>query len=235
MATLSINSLTIRHKDQLLVDLVKSNALTIEHSLGLVGQSGSGKSLTLKAILGLLPSNLKANFQYTSDFELNKTNISFIPQNPFTSLSPMTKIAKQFFQPQNIMSEYFELVGLEEKLQNMFPVQLSGGQLQRVVIAIALSTQPKLLLLDEPTTALDFENKENILNLIKTLQKKLGFLTVFVSHDITSVKSTCKQLAIMNKGTIIEYGKTDEILKNPNERYTQTLIESNFSNREFRV
>jgi peptide/nickel transport system ATP-binding protein len=235
MATLTIQSLIIQHKDQLLVDLTKNYTLHIEHSLGLVGQSGSGKSLTLKTILGMLPSNLKADFNYQSDFELDKKNISFIPQNPFTSLSPMTKISKQFFQPQNIMDHYFELVGLEKRLQNMFPVHLSGGQLQRVVIAIALSTNPKLLLLDEPTTALDFKNKQNILELIQTLQKKLGFLTIFVSHDITSVESSCQKLAIMNKGTIIEYGNTKDILQNPNDQYTQTLIKSNFSNREFRV
>jgi peptide/nickel transport system ATP-binding protein len=235
MASLSIESLIIKQQDQILVNLSPNNTIKIQHSLGLVGQSGSGKSLTLKAILGMLPANLQAEFQYSSDFELTKKNISFIPQNPFTSLSPMTKISKQFFQPQNIIDEYFELVGLETKLQHMFPVQLSGGQLQRIVIAIALSTQPKLLLLDEPTTALDFDNKQNILQLIQSLQKKLNFLTIFVSHDIISVESTCEKIAIMNKGKIVEYGDTQNILHNPNEDYTKTLIQSNFSNREFRV
>jgi len=238
MAELTINSLVIKHNNTTLVDLLQKDtlcSLSINSSLGLVGQSGSGKSLTLKTILHMLPSNLNGEFSYDSSFDMNLQNIGFIPQNPFTSLSPMTKISKQFFQPQELIDHYFDLVGLEKELQNKFPVELSGGQLQRIVIAIALSTNPKLLLLDEPTTALDDLNKQNILQLIKKLQDKLGFITVFVSHDISSIDSVCDHIAVMNKGAICEYGKTDKIIESPQDPYTKLLIESSFENRQFRV
>jgi len=238
MSALTLKSLMIHENDTVLVDLFRKGEiknLSLSHSLGLVGQSGSGKSLTLKTILNMVPRNLRSEFQYESDFDLSLQNIGFIPQNPFTSLSPMTKIKKQFFQPRNIIDHYFELVGLDSSLQNKFPVELSGGQLQRVVIAIALSTQPKLLLLDEPTTALDNTSKENILLLIKKLQQQLDFLTIFVSHDINSVRSICQDIAIMHKGEICEYGKTESVLQAPKNQYTVSLIESNFENRRFRA
>jgi peptide/nickel transport system ATP-binding protein len=238
MAILTLKSLIIYEKKNKLVDLFSAleiQSISLSRSLGIVGQSGSGKSLSLKMILNMLPSNLQGNFQFESDFDLTLKNIGFIPQNPFTSLSPMTKISKQFFQPKEIRDYYFELVGLEQELQDKFPVELSGGQLQRVVIAIALSTKPKLLLLDEPTTALDETNKHNILNLIHKLQDQLGFLIIFVSHDITSVESICDNIAIMNKGSICEYEETSTILNNPKNDYTVSLIKSNFENRQFRV
>jgi peptide/nickel transport system ATP-binding protein len=238
MAILTLKSLIIYEKKNKLVDLfsgLEIQSISLSRSLGIVGQSGSGKSLSLKMILNMLPSNLQGNFQFESDFDLTLKNIGFIPQNPFTSLSPMTKISKQFFQPKEIRDYYFELVGLEQELQDKFPVELSGGQLQRVVIAIALSTKPKLLLLDEPTTALDETNKHNILNLIHKLQDQLGFLIIFVSHDITSVESICDNIAIMNKGSICEYEETSTILNNPKNDYTVSLIKSNFENRQFRV
>ncbi len=126
-------------------------------------------------------------------------------------------------------------VGLEEYILNRFPSELSGGQLQRVVIAIALSTSPKLLLLDEPTTALDTQSKGIILNLLKTLQKDLDILMLFVTHDISSIKDICEDIVILKDGVIVENGKVKSILKNPQEEYTKQLISSSFSNREFRV
>ena len=243
MAYLEIQNLIICEETTTLVDLLKEHkeAITIDSSLALVGQSGSGKSLSLKTILGMTPNNLKANFEYDSDFELSKQNLGFIPQNPFTSLSPMTKIKKQFFDAEGNyfkkerINELFEMVGLDAELQNRFPVELSGGQLQRVVIAIALSTNPKLLLLDEPTTALDDASKKNILDLILNLQEKLGFIFIFVSHDIESIKNICKDIAIIKNGSICDYGETEKVLLNPAHPYTDELISSNFQNRKFRV
>jgi len=237
MPILQINTLTIKDKNNILVDLIDSNnkKITIDSSLALVGQSGSGKSLTLKTILNMAPSNLDVNFKYDSDFTLDTKNIGFIPQNPFTSLSPMTKIYKQFFCSQDKIDKLLELVKLDKDFKYKFPMQLSGGQLQRVVIAIALSNSPKLLLLDEPTTALDDTNKQTIINLFKELQEKLNFLMIFVSHDTASIKEICEDIIILKDGKICEYGKLKDILNNPQHSYTKELINSNFKNREFRV
>lgn len=243
MLNLSIKKLKIFNDDKTIVDLTSKikQTISIGSSLALVGQSGSGKSLSLRTILNLLPSNLESDFLYKSNFDLNFQNIAFIPQNPFTSLSPMTKIGKQFFDinnqllPKDKIIELLKMVELDELFYSRFPLELSGGQLQRVVIAIALSNTPKLILLDEPTTALDKNTKEMILTLLKKLQDKLGFIFIFISHDIDSVKTICKNIAIMNCGAIVEYGDTKAVLKNPQNDYTKLLIKSNFHNREYRV
>ena len=146
----------------------------------------------------------------------------------------MTKIQKQFFCTQKRKVELLELVGLESWVLNRFPSQLSGGQLQRVVIAISLSTNPKLLLLDEPTTALDNESKTTILKLLEYLQEKLDILLLFVTHDIHSIKNICKNLVIIKDGSIVEKGLTQDILDKPENSYTQHLLESTFENKNFR-
>jgi peptide/nickel transport system ATP-binding protein len=146
----------------------------------------------------------------------------------------MTKIKNQFFCEEEKKKELFKIVGLEEKFLERFPSQLSGGQLQRVVIAIALSNDIKLLLLDEPTTALDEKSKQIVLDLIKKLQDELNILILFVTHDINSIKDICKNIVIIKDGTVIEKGKTNEILSLPKTNYTKTLINSTFENKEFR-
>jgi len=235
MPSLLIENLIVKNKDDVLVNLLKKNeTLKIDSSLALVGQSGSGKSLTLKTILNMLPSNLKSKFNYKSDFNLSYKNIGFIPQNPFTSLSPMTQIYKQFLSS-NKIDKLLKLVDIDINFKYKFPSQLSGGQLQRIIIAIALSNNPKLLLLDEPTTALDIRSKDIILNLIEELQNKLNFIIIFVSHDINSIKDICTNIAILKKGTICEIGKTNDILDNPTSSYTKQLISSSFKNRKFRI
>lgn len=227
---ININKLKIKLKKDTLLDL----NFNITNNTALIGESGSGKSLTLKTILNLLPQNLSADFDYTSDFELNYDNIGFIPQNPFTSLSPMTKIKNQFFCKKESMLLALKKVGLDSWILERFPNQLSGGQLQRVVIAIAISKKIKLLLLDEPTTALDEKNKKLIIDLIKQLAKELNLTLLFITHDIASIKDLCENMIIIRKGKIVQDGKTQEILQNPNNEYTKTLIESNFKTREFR-
>ncbi|AXX88045.1 ATP-binding cassette domain-containing protein [Malaciobacter marinus] len=227
---ININKLKIKLKKDTLLDL----NFNITNNTALIGESGSGKSLTLKTILNLLPQNLSADFDYTSDFELNYDNIGFIPQNPFTSLSPMTKIKNQFFCKKESMLLALKKVGLDSWILERFPNQLSGGQLQRVVIAIAISKKIKLLLLDEPTTALDEKNKKLIIDLIKQLAKEFNLTLLFITHDIASIKDLCENMIIIRKGKIVQDGKTQEILQNPNNEYTKTLIESNFKTREFR-
>ena len=227
---LKINKLKISSPQKQLVDI----SFDIKDSSALIGESGSGKSLTLKALLNLLPSTLNVDKDINSTFELNYDTIGFIPQNPFTSLSMMTKIKDQFFCSNEKKEEVLKLVDLDISLLNKFPSQLSGGQIQRIVIAIALSRNIKLLLLDEPTTALDEENKTNIINLINDLKNRLNILILFVTHDIESIKDICNEIIILKDGQIIEKGFTRDILSSPKEDYTKKLINSTFKNKNFR-
>jgi len=228
---MEINKLQIVLKDTKLVDI----KFKIESSLALVGQSGSGKSLTLKALLNMLPQEMECSLEYDADFTLQAgKTISFVPQNPFTALSPLTKIKNQFFVSRQKQKELLSQVGLKEEILERFPPELSGGQLQRVVIAIALETSPKLLLLDEPTTALDPQTRIIILDLLQKLQKKMQFKMLFVTHDMNSAKSLCEDICVIKDGILVEDGKMLDILQNPKEKYTRELIEANFANREYR-
>ena len=227
---LKINKLKISSPNKQLVDI----SFDIKDSSALIGESGSGKSLTLKALLNLLPSSLQVEKDIYSTFELNYDTIGFIPQNPFTSLSMMTKIKDQFFCSNEKKEEVLKLVDLDISLLNKFPSQLSGGQIQRIVIAIALSRNIKLLLLDEPTTALDEENKTNIINLINDLKNRLNILILFVTHDIESIKDICNEIIILKDGQVIEKGFTIDVLSTPKEDYTKKLINSTFKNKQFR-
>ncbi len=216
-------------------DTLLNISFNIDNSLALVGQSGSGKSLTLKALLGMLPHEMKLELKYKADFDLIRgKTISFVPQNPFTALSPLTKIKKQFFIDEKRQESLFKSVGLDKELLNRFPFELSGGQLQRVVIAMALEFKPRLLMLDEPTTALDPTTRFLILNLLKDLQQKLGFKILFVTHDMNSAKKLCEYICVIKDGKLIENGKMSEVLENSKKKYTKILIEANFANREFR-
>ena len=207
----------------------------INHSLALVGQSGSGKSLTLKALLGMLPSTLKATLDIEATFTCKRgEDIAFVPQNPFTALSPLTKIKDQFLLEDEEITHYLQMVDLESALMERFPPELSGGQLQRVIIAMALSQNPKLLLMDEPTTALDSKTRDMILALILSLQDKAGFLLLFVTHDMASAKMLCQEIAVIHEGRIVEHGAMNTVIKSPKHPYTQRLIEAGFKTRGFR-
>ena len=228
---LNIKRLKIESDSKVLVNFgFEINTLT-----ALVGESGSGKSLTIKAILGLLPSNLNVVFEYESNFEVELHNIAFIPQNPFTALSPLTKIKDQFFCTKHDQIQYLEAVGMEADVIEKFPSQLSGGQLQRILVAMAVSKNPKIILLDEPTTALDTTNKENIINLISRIQAIHKCIVLFVTHDILSIEHICEFVAVIQNGKLEEFGKTKEILNNPKKDYTKKLLQSNFKNRSFRA
>lgn len=227
---INVNRLKISSNKELLVDI----DFIINNSLALIGESGSGKSLTLKAILNLLPNSLKIEKNIKSDFVLGFDTIGFIPQNPFTSLSQMTKIKNQIFCTEEKKRATFNLLNLPLDILEKYPSQISGGQIQRVVIAIAISRDIKLLLLDEPTTALDLENKINIINIVKELQSNLNIKILFVTHDIESIREICEDVAIIKNGKIIEFGKTNIILNNPSNDYTKKLLDSSFKNKIFR-
>ncbi|NLC28095.1 MAG: ABC transporter ATP-binding protein [Campylobacteraceae bacterium] len=206
----------------------------IKHSLALVGESGSGKSLTLKALLGLTPKSLKVSLDYEATFKLERgKTVAFVPQNPFTALSPLTKIEDQFFHKE--AAHLMDLVKLKPSLLKSFPPELSGGQLQRIVIAIALSANPRLVLLDEPTTALDTETRSSILEMLRKLQEELGFVMLFVTHDMHSAMSICEDIAILQKGLIVEEGSMEKTINHPSHSYTKALLEAGFANRGFRT
>lgn len=224
--------LCIAHEEKALVDI----SFSFERSFALIGQSGSGKSLTLKALLGMLPSSLKATIDIEASYPLERgKDIAFVPQNPFTALSPLTKIKSQFGKAYDEAARYLEMVELDASFLERFPSELSGGQLQRVIVAMALSLEPKLLLLDEPTTALDDENKERILQLIKKLSQTFNFDILFVTHDLLAIEGICEEVGILHHGKMVEKGFSVEILNHPQKEYTQALLRAGFKQRSFRA
>ena len=210
-------------------------SFTIRRSLALVGESGSGKSLTLKALLGMLPKGFFAEMACESDFPIERgKTVAYVPQNPFTALSPLTKIEDQWIVAEDAAPAMMEQVGLERALLKRFPPELSGGQLQRVVIAMALASRPKLLLLDEPTTALDAHLRVVVVELLLRLQAEMGFKTLFVTHDIATAAKLCSEITVIRKGRVMEEGPMERVMHAPEAEYTKALIAANFANREFR-
>lgn len=232
MKSIHIDRLQIVHAGKILVDC----SFEIHASLALVGQSGSGKSLILKTLLGLNDRTLDVSLEKRSEFEwIMGKSVSLVPQNPFTALSPLTKIKDQMFLSQERCGEIFGWLGLDVQLLQRYPSELSGGQLQRVIIAMALGFEPRLLLLDEPTTALDPASKKELICLLQDLQQKLGFAMLFVTHDMGVAQELCEDICILKEGMIVEEGKMAEVIAHPKHPYTYRLMEADFNNRTFRV
>ena len=228
---MKINRLDISLEDKPLVSI----DFAIHNSLALVGESGSGKSLTLKALLGMLGDDMDVALDVDADFELIKgETISFVPQNPFTALSPLTRLRDHFMVDRKRQEELVHMVGLQPELLDRFPPELSGGQLQRMIIMIALEKTPKLMLLDEPTTALDPETRTLIIELLKYLQEELGFKMLFVTHDMESAKGLCEDIVVIKEGRVVERGNLVKVISDPQKTYTKVLIDSNFARRDFR-
>lgn len=221
--------------------------------LGIVGESGSGKSVTAYSVMGLTahPGKLVSgsirfnghDIDKMSEKELRKirgNEASMIFQDPMTSLNPVYTIGNQIEevilrhtdldkkQAKARAKELLELVGINEpeKRLKQYPHELSGGMRQRIMIAIALACEPKLLIADEPTTALDVTIQAQILELMKDLREKLGMSIIMITHDLGVVASMCEKIAVMYAGHIIEYGTADEIFYNPKHEYTKGLIKS---------
>ena len=221
--------------------------------LGIVGESGSGKSVTAYSVMGLtaFPGRLvggtirfnghQVDQMTEKEFRKMRGNeVSIIFQDPMTSLNPVYTVGNQIEEvirlhtdktKQEIKArakELLELVGINEpeKRLKQYPHELSGGMRQRVMIAIALACEPKLLIADEPTTALDVTIQAQILELMQELREKLGMSIIMITHDLGVVASMCEKIAVMYAGYIVEYGTTDEIFYNPSHEYTKGLIKS---------
>jgi ABC-type dipeptide/oligopeptide/nickel transport system ATPase component len=220
----------------------------------LIGESGSGKSVSAKAILNLFDNNahLKSGeilVQGQDILQLDKESVrkirgqkvAMIFQDPFAALNPTLRIGTQIgntlinhrsnngvtkVEAKQRAVEMLKLVGIEdaEKRYRSYPHEFSGGQQQRICIAMALIGNPELLIADEPTTALDVTVQLQILNLLRELKQSLGFSILFITHDLAVVSNIADRIAVMKDGQIIETGSRDQIFKTPQHSYTQGLI-----------
>lgn len=224
-------------------------------TLGIVGESGCGKSVTSLSIMRLIPNPPGKihggeilfdgkNLLTLSDEEMRKirgNDIAMIFQEPMTSLNPVFTIGNQIGEAIELHQkglsgsqvraktvEMLKLVGIPEpdKRVDDYPHQLSGGMRQRVMIAMALSCNPRLLIADEPTTALDVTIQAQILDLIRKLQKDFNASMILITHDLGVVAETCDDVAVMYAGKIVEYGSVEDIFYRPKHRYTQGLLNS---------
>ncbi len=214
--------------------------------VGLVGESGSGKTTIGRAAVGLLPvaegslkvvgreiSSLKKNSKELHDI---RRSVGMVFQDPSSSLNPRLPIGESIGEPmflagvakgadlQKRVETLLDQVELPRSYRNRYPHELSGGQKQRVGIARALSLKPKLMVADEPTSALDVSVQAKVLELFQALQKELGFAALFVTHDLAVIDVLADHICVMQRGRIVEQGSRDQILRNPQEAYTQRLL-----------
>ena len=223
-----------------------------KETLGFVGETGAGKTTTAMTIMGLLPTPPGEvtsgeilfdgrDMLKISDKErrgILGEEISMIFQDPMTSLNPSMKVGDQIVEmlrlhkdinKKEAMAEaekLLEMVGIRRERANDYPHQFSGGMKQRVVIAIALACSPKLIIADEPTTALDVTIQAQVMNLIKELKEKLGTSMILITHDLGIVAQICDKVAIMYAGQVVEYAEVKKIYENPSHPYTVGLFNS---------
>ncbi|HEX2587273.1 MAG TPA: ABC transporter ATP-binding protein [Gaiellales bacterium] len=222
-------------------------------AMGLVGESGCGKSMTLRAVMGLLPRPAEitggqvlfagedlATARASRIRELRGRGIAMIFQEPMTALNPVMKVGAQIAEgpyahlgygrrkARERAIELMQLVGIPDPVRRSqsYPHELSGGMRQRVMIAIALSCEPQLILCDEPTTALDVTIQDQILKLLLRLREELGMSIVFVTHDLAVIAQTCQTLAVMYAGEVVEAGTVHEVFHQPRHPYTLGLLRS---------
>ncbi len=237
------------------VRAVNKVSLTLDNGevLGIVGESGSGKSVSAYTVMGLIPEpgrikNGTIEFDGKPIHELDEdamrkirgNDISIIFQDPMTSLNPVFTIGNQIMevillhtganktQARKRAVELLELVGVNEPARRLkqYPHEFSGGMRQRVMIAMALACEPKLLIADEPTTALDVTIQAQILELMADLKRKLGMSIILITHDLGVVADMCQHIMVMYAGMVVENGLTEEIFYEPNHPYTLGLLAS---------
>ncbi|SKC81459.1 ABC transporter ATP-binding protein [Maledivibacter halophilus] len=229
---------------------VDNVSLTIDKGkiLGLVGESGCGKSTLGRIILRLTPVDKGKIYFYNRDItnytfkemQAIRREMQIIFQHPDTSLNPRKKIKHSLIEPfkihrlsskneDNIMSrimKYLDLVGLNEEILDRYPNQISGGQIQRVVLARVLVLEPKFLILDEATSMLDVSVQAQIIELLRKIKKEFDITYLFISHDIDLVKAFCDDIAVMKDGKIVELGSSERIYNSPVHEYTRKLVKT---------
>ena len=244
---------TYFHTEEGVVKAVDDVSLELQkgHTLGIVGESGSGKSVTSLSIMGLLGGSariesgeiafLGRNLVGLPDSEMRHVrggDISMIFQEPMTSLNPVFTVGDQVIEAIRLHQELtlqqakartvelFSEVGIPDPEQRLdyYPHQMSGGQRQRVMIAMALSCNPKLLIADEPTTALDVTIQRQILNMLRDLRDKRGMAVIFITHDLGVIAEIADHVAVMLEGRVVEYGDVLQIFSNPHHSYTKGLL-----------
>ena len=236
------------------VSAVKNVSFSVKEgeSFGLVGESGCGKTSVAMSLLQLQADNAKISsgsikldgieMVGMSEAELREVRwngISIVFQGAMNAWNPVIKVGEQIREairehyPENTKAEntekiasLFKMVGLDSSIMDRFPHELSGGMKQRAVIALALSCDPKLVIADEPTTALDVVIQDQILKEIKKVQELLGLSLIYISHDIAVIAEMTDQMAVMYAGSIVEIGPTSEIFANPQHSYTKSLLAS---------
>ena len=217
-------------------------------SIGLVGESGCGKSTLVKGIIQVMPGNAEISqgeILYNGEdlLQVSKkrlkaiqwTDISLIPQASMDSLNPVYRVKDSFLEILRLkggmskkeamdrMSELFKMVGLDPNRAEHYPHEFSGGMKQRAIIALALALNPKVVIADEPVTALDVIVQNQILQELKELRNRLGLSMILITHDISVVAQTCDEIAVMYAGKIVERGSAENVLLNPIHPYTMGL------------
>jgi ABC-type oligopeptide transport system ATPase subunit len=213
-------------------------------TLGLVGESGSGKSTTGYCVLQLLkPTNGSVTFMGKELTKLPRNELremrkemQIVFQDPYSSLNPRMTVGNIVAEPMQVhdqgtrrqrearVRDLLETVGFNPDFTNRYPHEFSGGQRQRIGIARALALNPRLIVCDEPVSALDVSIQAQILNLLKDLQRDLGLAYLFVAHDLAVVRTMSDRIAVMNKGKIVETGDAEQVYKNPQDEYTRALL-----------
>lgn len=215
--------------------------------LGLVGESGCGKSTLSRTIMQLIPAT-------SGSVILDRENLSRLParqirhrrldfqmifQDPYASLNPRMTVFSTLAEAvrqrhpklkgpelQQHVAQLMERVGLDPLWEKKYPHEFSGGQRQRIAIARALAPEPKLIIADEPVSALDVSIQSQILNLLLTLRQELGLTMIFISHDLSVVRYIADRIAVMHAGSIVEYGEAETVFQHPKHPYTRSLLDS---------
>jgi peptide/nickel transport system ATP-binding protein len=221
-------------------------------TIAIIGESGCGKSSLAKSIVRLLPRNVSTyrgkiildgvNLmeldEETFNREVRWTKITYVPQAALNSLNPVIKIGDQMIEPLLLRrkmdkrealeraAKALRLVGVSDAFLHHYPFELSGGMKQRVIIAMALLTEPELMILDEPTSSLDVLTQANIMNLLKRIRKEMGLSMIFITHDVALSSELADKVAVMYAGQIVELSSAEEFYRSPKHPYSQKLMES---------